>query len=73
MDISEIFGDSTSIVLSEIENGSSFVVLDAKENLYTVGLNGSALSIVSEIPEPSTYAAILGALALAFAAYRRRK
>ena len=73
VDISEIFGDSTSVVMSEIENGSSFVVLDAKENLYTVGLNGSTLSITSEIPEPSTYAAILGALALAFAAYRRRK
>lgn len=27
----------------------------------------------SAIPEPSTYAAIFGALALAFAAYRRRK
>ena len=30
-------------------------------------------SIGSSIPEPSTYAAIFGALALAFAAYRRRK
>lgn len=73
VDISEIFGDSTSVVMSEIESGSSFVVLDAKQNLFTVGLNGSTLSITSEIPEPSTYAAILGAIALAFAAYRRRK
>lgn len=30
-------------------------------------------SLGSSIPEPSTYAAIFGALALAFAAYRRRK
>lgn len=29
--------------------------------------------IVTIVPEPSTYAAILGAVALAFAAYRRRK
>lgn len=31
------------------------------------------ISYVSTIPEPSTYAAIFGAIALAFAAYRRRK
>ena len=31
------------------------------------------ISYVSTIPEPSTCAAIFGALALAFAAYRRRK
>ena len=30
-------------------------------------------SLGSSIPEPSTYAAIFGAIALAFAAYRRRK
>lgn len=73
VDISEIFGDSASVVLSEIENGSSFTILDANQNLFTVGLAGATLSITSEIPEPSTYAAILGALALAFAAYRRKK
>ena len=73
VDISEIFGDSTSVVLAEIENGSRLVVLDAKENLYSVALDGTTLSISSEIPEPSTYAAIFGAAALAFAAYRRRK
>lgn len=73
VDISEIFGDSASVVLSEIESGSSFTILDANQNLFTVGLAGGTLSITSEIPEPSTYAAIIGAIALAFAAYRRRK
>lgn len=35
--------------------------------------SGISLSFQSVVPEPSTYAAIFGALALAFAAYRRRK
>lgn len=38
---------------------------------YTV--KGNELSISINVPEPATYAAIFGALALAFAAYRRRK
>lgn len=45
------------------------------ENLFwedsTLFLNVTAAG--SSVPEPSTYAAIFGALALAFAAYRRRK
>ena len=32
-----------------------------------------AVSYSAVVPEPSTYAAILGALALGFVAYRRRK
>jgi hypothetical protein len=39
---------------------------------WTVAANGLSVTL-SRIPEPSTYAAIFGALALAFAAYRRRK
>lgn len=35
--------------------------------------NSIILNYVTYVPEPSTYAAIFGALALAFAAYRRRK
>lgn len=38
---------------------------------YTI--RGNDLSISINVPEPATYAAIFGALALAFAAYRRRK
>lgn len=38
---------------------------------YTV--DGDSLKISLNIPEPATYAAIFGAAALAFAAYRRRK
>ena len=35
--------------------------------------NALVLSSVSAVPEPSTYAAIFGVVALGFAAYRRRK
>lgn len=37
------------------------------------GEGGDQLWITAAVPEPATYAAIFGALALAFAAYRRRK
>ncbi len=65
-----------SIVLSEEskanvsilrEDGSLF---DGAEFVYDADNNSFA---ISNVPEPSTYAAIFGALALAFAAYSRRK
>ena len=40
---------------------------------WDYAIKGNELSISINVPEPSTYAAIFGALALAFAAYRRRK
>lgn len=36
-------------------------------------IKGNELSISINVPEPATYAAIFGAIALGFAAYRRRK
>ncbi|MBC7366326.1 MAG: PEP-CTERM sorting domain-containing protein, partial [Undibacterium sp.] len=42
---------------------------------YTFALASNSLNLIataSAIPEPSTYAAVLGAAALALAAYRRR-
>ena len=57
-----------------------------KDETFILSLNGedfngewdyfienNSLMISMQIPEPSTYAAIFGALAIAFAAYRRRK
>lgn len=38
----------------------------------TIGLGGATFDNLSAIPEPSTYAAIFGALALGLAAWRRR-
>ena len=49
------------------EDGSLF---DGAEVAYDPQTNSFA---ISNVPEPSTYVAIFGALALAFAAYRRRK
>lgn len=70
-DLSSIFGDNTSVVLSAVNN--NIIMSDADGNMYDVVLNGNTITAGNAIPEPSTYAAILGAVALAFAAYRRRK
>lgn len=40
---------------------------------WDYAIKGNELSISINVPEPATYAAIFGALALAFAAYRRRR
>ena len=40
---------------------------------WDYAIKANELSISINVPEPATYAAIFGALALAFAAYRRRK
>ena len=40
---------------------------------WDYAIKGNELSISINVPEPATYAAIFGALALAVAAYRRRK
>lgn len=51
------YGDNVTFVVS----------YDNSNKIYSMALN------VVPVPEPSTYAAIFGALALAFVAYRRRK
>lgn len=78
VDLNSIFGDSTTVVLSALNDGKKFSVSDSHSewNLdsVTFGDDGNVSFIVgSQVPEPATYAAIFGALALAFAAYRRRK
>ncbi|WP_221031491.1 PEP-CTERM sorting domain-containing protein [Actomonas aquatica] len=45
-------------------------ILDYVDNFATTGITGAPLSAV---PEPSTYAALLGACALGLAAWRRRQ
>ena len=56
---------------------NDLVVIDsdiAKFKEWTVENNTLFISVdIISVPEPSTYAAIFGAVALAFAAYRRRK
>ena len=53
--------------LSLTVNGEKF------NGAWDYAIKGNDLSISINVPEPATYTAIFGALALAFAAYRRRK
>lgn len=77
LEFSEIFktSDGDTIVFSA--ESTTISVSDSSGNLYddvvfSYDINGNLIGITS-VPEPATYAAIFGALALAFAAYRRRK
>lgn len=70
--LENIFTDST-IVLSALESGSKFTVFDADGNEWNASYDETGnLLIGSMVPEPAAYAAIFGALALAFAACRKR-
>ena len=72
----DIFGENAGVVAAALESGKEFTVIDANGNEYAAEFDetgGGVIHIGGQIPEPSTYAAIFGALALAFAAYRRRK
>ncbi len=72
--MTEIFGDSTSIVLSSIENDDSFMALDSSGTKFEASLSDGVIEIGSVIvPEPAEWAVIFGILTLGFAIYRRRK
>lgn len=79
VDLNSIFGSSTTVVLAALNDGKEFSVSDSHSewNLdsVTFGSDGNVSFVVGSqvVPEPATVAAIFGALALAFAAYRRRK
>ena len=47
--------------------------IDYADKIASIVVDGFSSYAFSQVPEPATYAAIFGALALAFAAYRRRK
>lgn len=75
LDLADIFGENADGVAAALESGKEFTVIDANGNEYAAKFDetGESVLIGGQIPEPSTYAAIFGALTLAFAAYRRRK
>lgn len=80
VDLEAIFGASTSVVLSALqgETGALLTVKDGNGqewSLASESISGNMISyeIGSQIPEPATYAAVFGALALGLAVYRRRK
>ena len=67
-DVSKIIG------LEDLVKSEDIVLnVNGKEYSYSWGYEITDSGLLVVLPEPSTYAAIFGALALAFAAYRRRK
>ena len=48
-------------------------LIDYADKIASITVDSLGSYAFSQVPEPATYAAIFGALALAFAAYRRRK
>ena len=73
-ELNEYF-ETITLAGNSIENlltSENLTVLD-KESGISFDVSISDSGIITLVPEPSTYAAIFGALALAFAAYRRRK
>lgn len=58
-----------------VKDETLFLTVKGKKfnGAWNYAVKGNDLSISINVPEPATYAAIFGALALAFAAYRRRK
>lgn len=63
-DYTDIFGDSLSTSLNGVLGEDNYT-LTWRDNILTLN--------VAAVPEPATVAAILGAVALAFTAYRRRR
>ena len=70
-----MYVNNRNINVDSLNDGT--IQVDFDKNNFDLGLfawDGNVLTVqLMAIPEPSTYAAILGALALAFVAYRRRK
>ena len=58
--------DATTVICSDSQ-------LKGKIDLFEAAGTTSVMLTIAAVPEPATVAAILGAVALAFAAYRRRK
>lgn len=77
LSLNSIFGDSASIVVSALQDSAEFTLMgnNGEWAVDIDGFNGDTINftVSHQIPEPSTYAAIFGAMALAFATYRRRK
>ena len=64
------------LLAQTVENAHIFLWINGKQYTgeWDAQINGNSFGIAfTAIPEPSTYAMIFGAIALAFVAYRRRK
>lgn len=73
--MTDVFGESSTIVLSAIESSeTSLLVTNSHGEEFNASLVGDgAISVGAAIPEPSVCAAALGVIALGIAACRRRK
>ena len=71
------FGDDSRIagLNNFVKDETLFLTVNGEKfnGAWDYAIKANELSISINVPEPATYAAIFGALALAFAAYRRRK
>lgn len=63
----------TFLDLSKLNNRAIELTFAGFMTADTITLSTTSFAVVSAIPEPSTYAAIAGACALGFVAYRRRQ
>ena len=80
LDLNSVFGDNASYVLASMqEHNTNLTVVDSSNQEWTTknlnyGDDGTvSFNLGSQVPEPSVYAAVFGALALAFALSRKRK
>ncbi len=64
---------NVSIAATALTNNSGIWTGSSGQNTYTFSQVDGTLSVVSAVPEPSTYAALAGLGMLGFAVYRRRK
>ncbi len=73
--MTDVFGESSTIVLSAIESSeTSLLVTNSHGEEFNASHAGDgSISVGAAIPEPSVCAAVLGAIALGIAACRRRK
>lgn len=71
-DLSDIFGDSATIVESAITSTSDFTITNSLGEMFAADYVDGNINVGAAIPEPSEVAAMLGALALALAAARRK-
>lgn len=65
--------DTDTITLSGLENVEVSVLSNGAEIISGLSLSENGTIVVSSVPEPSTYAALLGILALSFAIRYKKK
>ena len=75
-DLATIFGENAGVVLSALESGAGFTV-SGKNGEFSASykdIGGGTIHIDTQVvPEPATYAALLGGLALLLAFAKRRR